>query len=165
MGIDISWYRNLHEPLPYDRDTFEGEDDRVTFFDNDAFPGRIEGIDTNLSYKYDESDDFRAGSYSDYNRWRDTLAKLVGWDAGIDHTGQLSHCIDAWDGVEGPFSELINFSDCEGTIGPVVSAKLAKDFADYQEKADAEGGDFADRYAKWREAFEQAAQNGAVAFH
>ena len=36
-----------------------------------------------------------------------------------------------------PFVELINFSDCEGVIGPEVAAKLAKDFADYEFSASA----------------------------
>jgi hypothetical protein len=75
-----------------------------------------------------------------------------------------------------PFVELICFSDCEGSIGPETSAKLAKDFADYEEQA----REWAkDRYADWHDefdwwfskyenfkrAFELAAQGGFVMFH
>lgn len=170
MGLDISWYRNLHEPLPFDRNSGDDLDDtfyhtRTTFTDHPSFEGRIQGIDPNLSYKYDERGGFHAGSYIGYYHWRNTLAEMAGWPEKRDGNGEKTYCVDAWEGEDGPFAELINFSDCEGTIGPVVSAKLAKDFADYQEKADAEGGDFAGRYALWRNAFEQAAQNGAVDFH
>ena len=68
-----------------------------------------------------------------------------------------------------PFVELINFSDCEGFIGPVASAKLAKDFAAFRDRAqsaDSTHGayDF-ERYCKWQEAFEFAADNGCVQFH
>ena len=58
------------------------------------------------------------------------LATLAGY-AGAD---------DAWERTDGPFWELINFSDCEGVIGPKTSAKLAGDFAAFQEKADAHHG-------------------------
>ena len=63
-----------------------------------------------------------------------------------------------------PFYELINFSDCEGFIGPKTSAKLAKDFAAWQEKA-GERGWFSEKYAQWRAAFELAANGGVVQFH
>ena len=77
----------------------------------------------------------------------------------------------AWaNGAQGrPFFELIHFSDCEGIIGPKISAKLAKDFADNQAKADVyrvdEASWFREKYSDWRRAFEMAADNGAVEFH
>jgi hypothetical protein len=78
----------------------------------------------------------------------------------------MRHDAAAWGMSEGPFWELIHFSDCEGTIGPEVSAKLAQDFARYQDQADAHPDErFRDLYATWRTAFEMASQGGAVDFH
>lgn len=57
-------------------------------------------------------------------------------------------------------------SDCEGVIGPEVSAKLVKDFADFDERAKTRGGKyFYALYCDWRKAFEMAADGGAVSFH
>ena len=77
----------------------------------------------------------------------------------------------AWQADGGPFFELINFSDCEGTLGPVVVAKLAQDFAAFQAAVDllppeAHVGSyrFASQYANWRRALDLAAQDGAIKF-
>lgn len=86
---------------------------------------------------------------------------------------RTGHDVGAWHSGGGPFFELIHFSDCEGTIGPVVSKKLAEDFAKYQKAADSfigthddgkPGGYFAEIYAEFRKAFETASNNGAVDF-
>ena len=65
-----------------------------------------------------------------------------------------------------PFVELIDFSDCDGFIGPKTAAKLAQDFAEHRAKIPV-GADprFVEKYNKWAEAFVLAAGNGAVKFH
>lgn len=173
MGLDITAYRQLRaapeaEALP--------EDDRYdTYFkpmDFTAFPGRIEGL-TETWYAYDAENvlGFRAGSYSGYNNWRESLAKLAGYPAVVEdgYRTFASHAVGAWKAASGPFWELINFADNEGTIGPVAAAKLAKDFADFDEQAQAFDPDgdgwFYDRYTLWRQAMEMAADGGAVDFH
>lgn len=107
---------------------------------------------------------FRAGSYSGYNAWREWLAKTIHgvtpqtiWDNPDQYIGK-------------PFYELIEFSDCEGTIGPKISAKLAEDFRNYF--ADIDSLDETDdvdcyktKYRDWQKAFELAANTGAVCFH
>jgi hypothetical protein len=54
-------------------------------------------------------------------------------------------------------------------FGPIVSAKLAADFAKNQERADkyetTDAEWFRLKYADWRKAFETAADGGAVNFH
>ena len=71
-----------------------------------------------------ESFHFRAGSYSGYNSWRRALCEAI---HGVDD-------VEFWKNEENfscqPFYELINFSDCEGQIGPEVSEKLYQDFMD-----------------------------------
>lgn len=151
MGLDVTAYRGLVRAVE--------SETTVCFYRNEAFPGRADEIEdgtasdgpddpgTGTHYTYGATHWFCAGSYSGYNRWRSALDALRGVDSAA-------------------FEELIWFSDCEGTIGTAVSAKLAADFAAYQPKADAHPDDyFRRKYAEWRHAFEMAADGGAVSFH
>lgn len=155
MGLDITAHRGLTPVGKFDPDS--DEEQEISLFDNTDFPGRMAGLDPNAIYEAKDSVGFNAGSYSGYNIWRDQLAKIAGypsasyvWKSKAKYT---------------PFEELINFSDCEGTIGPIVAAKLAKDFADFDETASLSGDYFYAKYKEWRNAFEMAADNGAVEFH
>lgn len=175
MGLDITAYRQV-KLMP---DQHEGEEDYDPYGDggfrvwsNHAeFIGRSEGVVENAYYTSTDELDFRAGSYGGYNAWREQLAEFAGYPVSPAeyHQGKLRHDQGAWDASGGPFWELIHFSDCEGTIGPVVSAKLAQDFADNQAKADTYAGPesdwFKSRYADWRKAFEMGADGGCVVFH
>lgn len=137
------------------------------------FPTRADDLEHDGVYLYADSFGFRAGSYGGYNGWRETLAKLVGYPAlpferieGYKPSTVMSHQIGACNADSGPFYELLYFSYCEGTIGPKTSAKLAKDFAEWDEKAKAlDAPFFYEKYCDWRKAFEMAAQDGAVDFH
>jgi hypothetical protein len=180
MGLDITAYSEIaemtdavfdadgeaidvttREPLDYD--------DYAQFYRNPDFPGRADEIKDKAVYSFEDSDGMRAGAYSGYNRWRDMLAKMAGYPEGsYQEYGRVwkSHCVDCWNGATGPFSELINFSDCEGVIGAAVSAKLAKDFTDFQGKADGHSDDwFREKYSEWRRMFELASKGGCVKFH
>lgn len=109
---------------------------------------------------------FCAGSYSGYGRWREQLAELAGYPERAYEGEDPSHATGAWTLPFGPFHELIDFSDCEGVIGPLISAKLAEDFACYQKLADAHPDEwFRQKYDLWRQAFEMASQGGAVMLH
>lgn len=159
MGLDITAYRQLKQATDAEA---RGEDGEIKYeegyawiFPNSDFPGRACEFKDG-AYSFDEEYWFRAGSYSGYNAWRAALSDLAGYPS-VDYV---------WNGATGPFSELIDFSDCEGALGTAASAKLAKDFADFQEKADAHPDEwFREKYAAWRTAFEMAADGGAVAFH
>lgn len=116
------------------------------------FPGRAEGLDANAVYEYESVFMFRAGSYSEYNEWRDKLEAFKGEEA---------------------FQELINFPDNEGVIGPVVAKKLYEDFKKYKCKAISYANEnleeedkswFISKYQEWQIAFEYASANGAVLF-
>lgn len=178
MGIDISSYKNIKrvdtghfdaDGDPIDPMTGKGIEYDFRVYANPDFPGREEGVEQRGYYIAESgTHEFRA-AYSSYSRLRDELAKLAGWPAGeYEQYGKKwpTHCEQCWAGEEGPFSELINFSDCEGTIGPVVSKKLAADFGQFQAKADEHPDErFREFYNAMREAFENAAQNGCVTFH
>lgn len=168
MGLDITAASKIEliPDAPVDLDAFH------IGANPDEFADRADGLKPGL-YRSHAELNFRAGSYSGYNAWREQLAELAGYPAQPANFGDAvrgrppkEHSAGAWSATSGPFWELINFSDCEGVIGPRTSAKLAKDFADHQAKADAHPDEwFRDLYAMWRRAFELASDAGAVDFH
>jgi len=160
MGLDIIAYRGLRKGEGSEGRATGGaadwENGWVELHRNDEFPGRADEIESGAVYLPEEKFYFRAGSYGGYNIWREHLALLAGFSAAAT----------VWDNpAPGPFMELIDFSDCEGTIGATVARKLAQDFAAFQAQADRHPScDFRELYADWRRAFEMAADRGAVLF-
>lgn len=153
MGLDIVYYTNIE----YIGSIEEHEDAQI-HLRQDHF-SRGDGLKEG-AYTANYGGGFGAGSYSGYNNWRDQLAQKV-----LEMTSE-----EIW--LEGdsskPFIELINFSDCEGYIGPKTCAKLAKDFNEYEEKAKKhpplEDDWFIKKYQEWKTAFNVAADNGVVIF-
>lgn len=172
MGLNISYGKNLKVVGDAKRDE-DGElenYDLRQFYINPDFPGREGQVSENVAYDYDDADGFRAGSYGGYNGWRNELAKLAGYkeseyeNHGASRRGFANTVF--CNPVPGPFMELINFSDCEGVIGAKVSKKLAKDFAEFNDKAiNHENERFVTVYKDFKKAFECAAENGFVDFH
>lgn len=153
MGLDINYYSGLTKLKPLTNEECTG----LCFFINIHFNHRADDIDEDYEYAYETRGEFRAGSYSGYNKWRHELAQLVGY-AGASYYWETD--IEA-----APFYNLINFSDCEGTLGTEVCKSLYKDFEDYSSRAD----EFFDEYSlkiynKFKEAFRVASDNGAVQF-
>lgn len=105
----------------------------------------------------DKSRRHDVGPYSSYGFFRDALSRLM----------LAMSAEDVWSSkrTEGPFVELINFSDCDGFIGPKTSAKLAVDFALHADKTTGAEKGFRREYAAFRRAFDRAALGGAVKFH
>lgn len=175
MGLDITAYRQI-KPAPdaeIDRDGYIVDyENFMRVYVNPDYPERATDLVDRGTYTHGtDSVGFRAGSYSGYNVWREELARLAGYPpTPYTHysTTQMRHDAGAWAATEGPFWELINFSDCEGAIGPAASAKLARDFAEWDDRAKAKDGPesiFYSRYTLWRAAFEMAADSGMVDFH
>jgi hypothetical protein len=179
MGLDITAYEGLSkidgvqylDGEVYKADLEIMDDDAYDFvaYLNPDFPGRADDIEHRGVYKSTDGFGFRAGAYSGYNRWRNKLAEIAGYPkAPIEIYGreELRHDAGAWAAGQGPFWELINFSDCEGTIGTAVSKKLAADFAAFDGAAkEVEDQDFYRLFTEWRKAFDMAANSGAVHFH
>ena len=167
MGLDLTAYRGLKKvenpvldsdgnPIPWETHCKPN----VTSEQESHWPGRAAGLEKDTVYTYADSFGFRGGSYGGYNEWRRWLAGIAGYKSDKD----------CWENhTSGPFFELIDFSDCEGTIGPLVAAKLVKDFADFKEKAQGDGYPDSEynfkKYCEWEKAFIMAADNGAVDFH
>jgi hypothetical protein len=160
MGLDISVYINVKEvpasEVELDSDGYPVKwDEYEKFYINPHFEGRAEPFKEDAFYKVESPDpdiDF-SRSYGGYNTLREQLAELVNLNIH-----------DVWDETitDGPFVELINFSDCEGTIGTVVAAKLAKDFAQHQSKVNNDNEYFVNFYNTLKEIFSIAASNNGV---
>lgn len=148
MGIDITAYTKVKkidclfntygEPV----DPFTREELDIDWFEpykNPDFPGRADDVEDGVIYQYEEAIYCFSSSYSRYGRLREKLAELSGWPyedyVGYDGLAK-SYCASCWYGEEGLFSELINFSDCEGVIGAIVAEKLVKDFLFLRKKVE-----------------------------
>lgn len=173
MGLSITWHRGLTKANGNEAFDEHGEilDGNGWFqlWVNPNFPGRADEIESRCAYHSEQSGRFDAGTYGGYGVWRNQLAVTAGWPEGTHEPHRASkdsHASSAWAATEGPFWELIEFSDCEGVIGAAVSAKLARDFAEHQGKADQHPDPhFRALYAEWRNAFEKASDRGCVKFH
>jgi hypothetical protein len=132
MGLSTTVYTGLKliEGSTFDPDTgiiqvngelFQPINPVVSPFINPYFPGRAEGI-TEGVYYYDYSWDFFNRGYGTYGNWRRRLAQKLNYTEWAKN----SELHPAREGA--PFYELIQFSDCEGTLGPKVCAKLSQDF-------------------------------------
>lgn len=169
MGLDIIAYKNvkkIDKPTDEELDEFQAVhvDPRQAKF----FAGREEGLELGGWYTGHAVEGFSAGSYTGYGEFCDALARLAGYPANNSNDGRYPHQRGAAFAKSGPFWELIYFPDNEGVIGPVVSAKLAKDFADWQERAreawDVPGGWHIRLYDNFHKAFQGAADGGCVYF-
>lgn len=164
MGLDISAYAQA-EFLYSQQPQTENEWDRFWETGNlvsvknwggwEQFEGLQEGV-----YRVSSSMGFRAGSYSGYNAFRADLCRFA---LKVD-PDEVWNNLGKYKGA--PFVELINFSDCEGFIGPVASEKLYSDFqqhwTDYSLNADEYS---ASKYNDWLSAFDLAREDGFVEFH
>lgn len=164
MGLQITAYNRLELVegcKEQEKDYFENVNSRViTLFDNPEFPFHIGTLNGQSLYKVKgQSFSFRSGNTKSFKDWKEWLAKVGGY-------GSLS---DAWKSKHyGPFLELLNFSDSEGTIGPVLARKLSQDFNDYEKFAKEKSNDLTygyEFYKNWKKAFNLAAKdNGVVIF-
>lgn len=161
MGLDISAYSKLKFVKCEDGDDCWPKHERL--YPNPDFPAQADGLKEGC-YERDADGgeiDFRAGSYSGYSAWRDSLAHFAGFPGVRSWTEETLK-----ENAGKPFIELLYFSDCEGTIGPKTSAKLAADFAAHEKRAEKEMDTYEfDKYQDWKRAFEIAADGGAVCFH
>lgn len=180
MGLDIHAASHLRfvRPMPdaeeFDRIEAELDDESIEdrYFlvhPNEAGQeAHLAGMEPGM-YEYTATSvqhEFRAGSYSGYNWWREQLSRCAlgvppeeVWEDPDSFAGQ-------------PFVELVNFTDADGRIGTRLARKLAADFrndATTAEKYAAElegkeGEYFLSVYRDFATAFELAAQDGAVRF-
>lgn len=138
------------------------ESNVATFFSNPDFPAHITGLDSTIYYKCTgKMLSFSGGTYEEYGAFKDHLAQIAGF----------KNAKDVWHkNTMGYFVELINFSDYEGTIGPILCSKLYKDFKDMYQRAEhyfaqiPNSNKFWNCYKNWLKALKYAQQDGAILF-
>ena len=167
MGLDIIYYSDLKFVKEDSPENAENDDDSLSFlYKIDGVADRTDGLAPGW-YQTTEGGSFRAGSYSGYNAWRNELARCM---LGVSDEQVWKMASERKTFNKKPFVELINYSDCEGFIGPKTAAKLAQDFSKFENKAKAHqmpndpDNWFYTQYQKWKTAFEVASNNGAVKF-
>ena len=189
MGLDISVVTNLREvQVPkeieiYSDEYYDWQREEYPFEDIWAL-GQVGNYGQDRygdyppgSYVGETIDGFRAGSYSGYGEWRNTLAKVGAGFAGGSE--------EAWrhDGEKYPFEELINYSDADGYIAAPITDKLCNDFVSFEKEMtdvvdkawlkihptiELTGEDkdwFLAKWDDWKDAMCAASGNGAVIFH
>lgn len=160
MGLKITAYSQVKFLRSKSQREEVWKDSETWLYRANGFVERMEPLEEGM-YSFGEEFDFIAGSYSGYNNWRSNLADMMGT------TDQA-----AWEeSYNGPFHLLINFSDCEGTLGTEACVSLKADFDLYAEKARVfaesiqDGEYWLEKYLAWQKAFTLAADQGAVKFH
>jgi hypothetical protein len=120
---------------------------------NEFCPSIALGLAEDWTYQYEEERLFAvAEREEELDAYLKRLETLVGYDWRIHGTYS-----------PGPFRELFGYVGYFGTIGPMVSAKLANDFAWFDERARAvEDASFHAWFSLMREMFQFAGKDGAV---
>lgn len=169
MGLDMSAYRyaELVEAGEYDEDTaharYGGRQNFVWLHNTPEFAATEAGLKQGWyktpRYGSDDYFGWRAGSYSGYSYFRNLLAGM------FDRTAE-----DYWDNgdPEWPFYELINYSDCEGAMGPEAIKNVLSDFIEHEnlfKKTYPEDSSwYLEVYGNWIKGL-TLAQDGIVLFH
>lgn len=170
-GLDVTAYEKLTAVLSPKLDSYgePSEPNQIQLAPVD-FAERFDGLTAGQVYRYESAFDFSAGSYTGYNYWRNELAKLAGYEQtpykSFNGETELRYDAAVWNGEKGAFWELIDFSDAEGVIGPVVCKRVYKDFLQYEAVASKHSDEyFRTSYQDWMRAFSMCANDGAIVFH
>jgi len=174
VGLDIRYYTKLKDIGNAPADGGYG-DGQIVFYDNEYFPGRIAPWKDTILYSYDCSEDreerhFRCG-YTSYSVMRNKLAKLAGYTAteSKEPMATFLYSNGVYASECGPLFELLNFSDCEGTIGADACKKMVPEFEELWPQIEAEhvDGPF-DHFRTFceylRRALKAGADKGAIRF-
>lgn len=178
MGLDVSFYaaatlvhgdlhpRALSEPRDYPGE--ECYDHFAVAYVNPDFPDQADGITHRSCWETGRRSAHIHHSYGGYNIFREWLCKAM---HGVEPQVIWSDPEAWWDK---PFVPLINFSDCEGLIGPVTAYRLAQDFTQQRDYVLGRGGlaealpawrdEMAPRYEEWAAAFALIGPTGFVRF-
>jgi hypothetical protein len=162
MGLDIRAYSQLKDTgRPFDWAV--DEENAYIPHNHQDFATRCVEFTPGNAFEYKSSYRAHIGLYITYVNWREQLAILAGYSPAT--RGSHPYSLGAWAATEGPFWELIDFTDYDGVLGTAVCQKLAEDFAAYEESARRLGDeDFLYTYLQFKAAVEWASDGGAVVF-
>ncbi len=181
MGLDISYYKignkvEVDENIEAWSDEFYEEygHDLIWLYSNYEME---QSDDLDGFYRSERLGGFRAGSYSGYSNYRDTLRRL-----SIVAMAENKELAEKYKD-EYPFELQLNFSDCEGFIGPFSSVTLRDQYREfhgpivkdiikmakygvkpeiYKSISREELEYFAELYMEWKTAFEETSNVGVV---
>jgi hypothetical protein len=138
MGLILTGIKDIQTGSGDDFDVLSGliDEDGVSSFlihkDRKYFCEEYLGdADDELRVEYIGGDDkfmFNAGSYKTYNEWRNLLCNAI---HGINHKDFLNK---REANKNKDFFEILTFSDCEGSIGPIYAAKIYDDLIRNKDK-------------------------------
>lgn len=154
MGLDIYAYADVdlnNDLNPEGRGTINitGHEDMNRLAP--LVPGLYDCCGTRLT--------FYVGTYSGYGEFRRQLC-LMALNTEPENVWENP---SLWEGH--PFYEMIDFTDSDGFLGTEAAQNLAKDFADFQERANAVPDEnFRELYKWFRVAFEIGEKDGLVRF-
>ena len=114
MGLDITVFEKV------ERSPIQEYDDGRIHIDNQFHQNP--DIEVGWFDVEGETESFRAGPYSYYNKFRDALCYAMHGISAQEFWLNSNSYIGA------PFYGIIDFSDCEGVFGPAACAKLHMDF-------------------------------------
>lgn len=128
-------------------------DNVVEVIGNPHCPQVTDGLEVGGAYRFLEEQRFAVAKKGrDFARCMEQLADMVGYH------WQMANA----DGL-GPFRDLFRHPGQFGTFGPIASAKLAADFATFDERAREHGKrSFYRWFASMRRMFEYAMNDGGV---
>lgn len=137
MGLDIRAYQNLEYVGPADKNDPYGEGlslFEVKTYNHYDFGNREGSMRIDHVYRGDAFTSQRMGSYSGYSRFRDTLwlcaMRIVVVAKTVEKHAPGS--IGKFYGLTEVFEELIDFSDCEGIIGPEACKRIYGDLVSWR---------------------------------
>ena len=155
MGLNITAYKNIR--------VVEDDEPEYNFYNPNWEQSNMPEIENKeIQIEFDESFDFRAGSYGSYNVFRNLISECM---HGI--TADMFWKMTDEQMKDKPFRWLINFSDCEGYIGTDYCEILYNDFKEHGDKIKKACNN--DIYKQlvddWTHAFNIARDKGLVSFH
>ena len=151
MGLDITAYKNIK---------IIGDEEPEYYFSNAGFPqsNMPDFENKEIQIEFDEEFDFRAGSYSGYNKFRNELCISAN---NIQDKKLWTSKNEAF-----KFYWLINFTDCDGYIGTSYCKILYDEFVKYENEVKSNLNEYFHKtYDNFKEAFRLASDNGLVSFH
>ena len=180
MGLDAMAYEKAELTDPHEPHQDSCYDNSHVFaFTLEGQQHALDGLEDERCYIASGESEHLNQSYGNYNRYREVLCYAV---LGVDPR-------EVWESPEQyadkPFYHQINFADNEGVIGPVASAKLAKDYEERREEFieglpsavqhffgedglrefDGALDYYSRKYEEWQRMFEIAADTGLVDYH
>jgi len=175
MGLDVYAVKNAKRI----EDPKVSEVDDLDCVFGGHFADRLGSLVDGEYYEGELSDAHFGCGYGRYGVFREMLAQLAGYapknteepkPGENDFMGRLyafhhPHFVATLNSDGGPFYELINFSDCEGYIGPECCKKLADDFESFSDAADNHDNEwFKEKYFDMKRLFLDGSQSGYVRF-